>query len=110
MAQTLNLFLDQGTTFSANITVLDRTGSPKNLSGFTARSQFRRSYEAANSISFTATIPVSTDGIVRLQLSPSTSSNAKAGRYFYDVEIENSANVVERVAQGILVIDPEVTR
>lgn len=110
MAQTFNLFLDQGTTFSANIAVLDSTGSAKDISDYTARSQFRRSYEAANSTSFIATIPVGTDGIVRLQLNPSVSSNLRYGRYFYDVEIENSANVVERVAEGILVINPEVTR
>ena len=110
MAQTFNLFLDQGTTFTANIRVIDTTGSAKNISGFSARSQFRSSYESNIATSFVATIPNGTDGIITLSLSPSTSSNVKAGRYFYDVEIENSANVIERAAQGILVIDPEVTR
>jgi hypothetical protein len=110
MAQTLNLFLDQGTTFSANIIVTDSTGSARDISGYTARSQFRRSIESANATSFTATIPVGTDGNVRLQLAPQASSNVKYGRYLYDVEIESSANVVERVAQGVLTISPEITR
>jgi hypothetical protein len=110
MAQTYNLFLDQGTTFSANILVRDSSGSARDLSDFTARSQFRRSIESSNSTSFTATIPVGTDGIVRLQLDPHSSSNVRYGRYFYDVEIENSANVVERVAEGVLTISPEITR
>jgi len=111
MAQTYNLFLDQGTTFTANIRVLDRSGSAKDLSDYTARSQFRRSYESANaSGSFVATIPTGTDGNVVLSLAANVSSNLKYGRYFYDVEIENSANVIERAAQGILEISPEVTK
>ena len=110
MAQTFNLFLDQGTTFSANILVADNTGSARDISDYTARSQFRRSVESANATSFIATIPVGTDGIVRLQLTPSTSSNVRFGRYLYDVEIENSANVVERIAEGVLTISPEITK
>jgi len=110
MAQTYNLFLDQGTTFTANIRVLDSTGSAKDISNYTARSQFRRSYESNTAISFVATIPNGTDGIVTLSLSPTTSSNVRAGRYFYDVEIENTSNVIERAAQGILEISPEVTK
>ena len=110
MAQTLNLFLDKGTTFSANIIVADSAGSARDISDYTARSQFRRSVESANSTSFTATIPTGSDGVVRLQLAPAISSNVKYGRYLYDVEIESSANVVERVAEGILTISPEITR
>ena len=110
MAQTYNLFLDQGTTFTANIRVLDLSGSAKDLTGYTARSQFRRSFGSSNSFSFVATIPVGTDGNVTLQLSANVSSNIKYGRYLYDIEIESSANVIERAAQGVLEISPEVTR
>jgi hypothetical protein len=110
MAQTFNLFLDQGTTFTANIRVLDLSGSAKDLTGYTARSQFRRSVESNTATSFVATIPVGTDGNVTLSLSANVSSNVKAGRYFYDVEVVSSANVIERASQGILVIDPEITR
>ncbi len=110
MAQTINLFLDQGTTFTANILVKTPSGDIRDISTFTARSQFRRSIESANATSFTATIPVGTDGTVRLQLAAAISSNIKHGRYFYDVEIEDSSNVIERVAEGILVLNAEITR
>ena len=110
MATTYNLYIDQGTTFSANLIVADTTGTARDISDYTVRSQLRRSYESANSTSFTATIPTGTDGVVRLQLSAPTSSNLKYGRYFYDVEIESSANVVERVFEGIVELDPEVTK
>lgn len=110
MAQTLNLFLDQGTTYTSNITVKDSSGTLRDITNYLVRSQFRRSYDSANSTSFTATIPIGTDGNVRLQLAASVSANLKYGRYFYDVEIESPANVIERVSEGILVINPEVTR
>lgn len=110
MAQTYNLFLDQGTTFTANIRVLDSTGSAKDLSNYTARSQFRRSLESNTATSFVATIPVGTDGNITLQLAPSVSSNLRYGRYFYDVEIQSTSNVIERAAQGILEISAEVTK
>lgn len=110
MAQTYNLFLDQGTTFTANVRVLDSTGSAKDISNYTARSQFRRSIASNTATSFVATIPVGTDGNVTLQLAANVSSNLRYGRYFYDIEIESSANVIERAAQGILEISPEVTR
>ena len=111
MAQTLNLFLDQGTTFSANITVNDSSGTVRDISDYTARSQFRRSYLSANSNSFTATIETGTDGNVRLQMSAADSSNVVAARYLYDVEIvSNTTSAVERIIEGIVVVTPEVTR
>ena len=111
MAQTLNLFLDQGTTFSANITVKDSTGTVRDITDYNARSQFRRSYSSANSYSFTATIETGTDGNVRLQMSAADSANVVAARYLYDVEIvSNATSAVERIVEGIVIVTPEVTR
>lgn len=110
MAQTYNLFLDQGTTFTANIRVLDSTGSALDLTNYTAHSQFRRSIASNTATSFVATIPTGTDGNVMLQLAANVSSNVKYGRYLYDVEIISPSNVITRAAQGILDISPEVTR
>ena len=111
MASTFNLFLDQGTTFSANITVKDASGAVRDIPNHTARSQFRRSYYSSNSYSFIATVPVGTDGNVFLQMNAETSTNVTAARYLYDVEIvSNSSGSVERVAEGIVVVTPEITR
>ena len=110
MATTYNLYIDQGTTFSANLTVTDATGTVRNITDFTPRSQLRRSFESANATSFTVTIPTGTDGVIRLQLPAATSSNLKYGRYFYDIEIESSSNVIERVFEGIVELNPEVTK
>ena len=111
MATIFNLFLDQGTTFKANVTIKDSTGTVRDISGHTPRSQFRRSIRSSNSHSFTATIPVGTDGNVFLTMNSNTTTNVTAARYLYDVEIVNDSTAeVERVTEGVVVVSPEITR
>jgi hypothetical protein len=110
MSIAYNLFIDQGATFSANVTVKDNSNSVRDLTGYTARSQMRRSYYSANSTAFTATIGTPLSGNVTLFLSDAVTANLKPGRHVYDVEIISSANVVERVYEGIVTVYPEVTR
>lgn len=110
MAISYNLFIDQGATFSANVTVKDRTNSIRDLSGYTARSQMRRSHYSANSVSFVANIGTPDSGNVTLFLLNTDTANLKPGRHVYDVEIISSANVVERIYEGIVTVYPEVTR
>ena len=43
MAEFVELTLEQGATFNTVITVSDGTGVSQNLSGYTARSQMRKS-------------------------------------------------------------------
>lgn len=110
MAATYNLFIDQGTTFRSNVTVKDSTNTIRDITNYTARSQFRKSFYSANSYSFTTAID-GINGNVQLSLSAATSSNVTPGRYVYDTEIvNNSSGDVERVAEGIIILNPEVTR
>jgi hypothetical protein len=107
-----NLYIDQGTTFSTVIDLTNQDGSPMNLSTYTIQAQIRKSYQSSNSWSFTASVygdPLG--GQIRLQLSPTTSSSMRAGRYLYDVEITNSTTQDKfRVLEGIVVLSPEITR
>ena len=112
MATIFNLFLDQGTTFKANVTLKDSTGTVRNITGFTPRSQFRRSVKSSNSHAFVATIPEGTDGNVFLTMNSNTTTNVTAARYLYDIELiaDAAPHEVERVAEGIVVVSPEITR
>ena len=110
MATSYNLFVDQGATFSANVTVKDNTNTVRDLSGYTSRSQMRRSFYSANSITITTAIGTPSSGNVTLSLTDAQTANLKPGRHVYDVEIVSSANVVERVFEGIVTVYPEVTR
>ena len=111
MARVLNLSIDQGTTFSANITAKDSTGSIRDLTNYTARAQIRKSYNSANSTSFSANIDVPASGNVTLSLTDAVTANLKYGRYVYDVElVKANTLVVERLVEGIVSVYPEVTR
>ena len=112
MATISNLYIDQGTTFSTIIDLTNQDGSPMNLTSFTVQSQIRKSYQSSTFYNFTATVYDSPlNGQVRLQLAPSTSSNMRAGRYLYDIEITNTTTSDKyRVLEGIVVVSPEITR
>lgn len=111
MASVLNLIIDQGTTFSANVTAKDSLGTIRDLTNFTARAQLRRSYNSANSVTFSANIFVPASGNVTLALTDAVTANLKHGRFVYDLELVNANTLaVERLVEGIVTVFPEVTR
>lgn len=109
MATIQNLFIDQGTTFSLAIVVSDQNGDAKDLTDYTVRGQLRKSYNSSTAISFTATKSTPLDGEITIALTATQTSALKAGRYVYDIEIESNEETL-RVLEGIVVINPEVTR
>lgn len=111
MAVVSNLSIDQGTSYSVTIEVTDDTGTPRNLSGYTARSQMRRSYYTNSNVSFMANIFNPAEGEITLSLTNTQTSNLRQGRYVYDVELVlTSTGNVERIVEGIVTVYPEVTR
>ena len=111
MASISNLTIDQGTTYSVTITVNDDTGSARNLTGYTGRSQMRRSYYTSANTTFTVSITSPSTGEISITLTAAQTANVKAGRYVYDLELLNSNTAtVERVVEGIVTVYPEVTR
>lgn len=114
MAPVKHLIIDQGTTFSLTITVADANGNPLNLTGYTMRSQLRKSYGSSSYTAFTVTPATNlTTGELTISLTDTQTSNLKAGRYVYDVEIVSpisDGSEVLRVLEGIITVTPEVTR
>ena len=111
MASISNLSIDQGTTYEVTITVNDSTGTARDLNGYTARSQMRRSYYSSSNTAFTVTIDAPGEGEIDLSLTSTQTSNLKAGRYVYDVELVNSnTSAVERIVEGIVTVFPEATK
>jgi hypothetical protein len=109
MAAIQNLYIDQGTTFSLAITVSDQYGEGKNLTDYTVTSQMRKSYQSATAINFTTEKTTPVDGILTISLTADQTTAIKSGRYVYDIEIESDEETI-RVLEGIVVINPEVTR
>lgn len=109
MAAIQNLYIDQGTTYSLSITVSDQNGDIKDLTEYTAAAQMRKSYYSSGATSFTASISSPTDGEVTISLTATQTSALKAGRYVYDIEITSDEETL-RILEGIVVVNPEVTK
>jgi hypothetical protein len=110
MAVLANLEIDQGSDFSTQMILENDDGTPMDLRGFSVYSQFRKSYGSVLGYTFVTSIVDPTNGIISLSLSGVASSAIKPGRFMYDVEIVNSIPVKTRVVEGIVTINPEITR
>ena len=109
MATKANLVIDQGSTFSSDLSLTDENGDPLNLQNYTANSQIRKWYSSSNAAAtFTTAINVAT-GIITLSLTANQTSNLISGRYVYDVEI-SAGSEVSRIVEGIVTVTPQVTR
>jgi hypothetical protein len=109
MATKANLVIDQGSTYSTDLTLTDENGDPLNLDGYVANSQIRKWYSSTNaSATFTTTINA-TSAVITLGLTANQTSNLVSGRYVYDVEITDGGEV-SRIVEGIVTVTPQVTR
>jgi hypothetical protein len=109
MATKANLVIDQGSTFSTDISLQDENGDPLVLNGYTANSQMRKWYTSLNPTAIFTTNVNASAGIITLSLTSNQTSNVSAGRYVYDVEIDNGT-VTSRVVEGIVTVTPQSTR
>ena len=108
-----DLFLEQGATFTTQMTLADNTGAPYNLNGFTVRSQARTSYYSSNTaINFSTSIPDANNGVIQLSADAATTANVSSiQKLVYDVIItEIGTGNVTRVLEGQIFVSPSVTR
>ena len=110
MADFVELTIEKGATFSSQITVKDDQGIEQDLTGYTARSQRRKSYYASSKYDFTVVVTSPALGLITMSMTAANTSNISPGRYVYDVEIENNSGDVTRIFEGIVTVLPNVTR
>lgn len=108
MAAKVNIVIDQGTTFNTVYTIHDNMDTPINFTGYTANSQIRKSYSSSNAI--TLTVSLNNIGEVLLSMNAATSGTITAGRYVYDVEVQDTTGVRSRIVEGIVTVTPQVTK
>lgn len=109
MATKANLVIDQGSTYSVNLDLTDENGDVIDLSGYTANSQIRKWYTSSTpAATFTTSINAAS-GELTLSLTAIQTSNLVAGRYVYDVEIDQNG-VISRIVEGIVTVTPQVTK
>ena len=108
MATVQNITIDQGTTFSLTITLTNDDGTAKDLSSYTVSAQMRKSYYTSTYTAFT-TAKVDLTGELTISVTAAQTSDIKAGRYVYDIEIASSSETL-RILEGIVTVTPEVTK
>jgi hypothetical protein len=109
MATKSNLVIDQGSTYSIVLDLTDENGDVIDLNGYTANSQIRKWYTSSTpAATFTTSINASS-GELQLSLTANQTSNLVAGRYVYDVELDNNG-VISRIVEGIVTVTPQVTK
>lgn len=109
MAIKANIFIDQGSTYSTQLTLTDASGDVINLADYTGAAQLRKHYTSNNAVSFEVNLSPSL-GTVTLSLSANSTSLLSAGRYVYDVELTDSQGRISRIVEGIATVSPNVTR
>jgi hypothetical protein len=109
MATKANLIVDQGATFQTIVTLTNSDGDPIDISGYTGAAQLRKSYTSSTFYSFGVTLG-GANGTITLSLSANTSANIAGGRYLYDVELTDQGGTVSRVFEGIVTVNPNITR
>ena len=112
MAAFVELFIDQGTTFTNVINLTDDLSNAAiNAANYTVTSQIKRSYYSVNAAAnITCTISNASNGEITLSMTAGQTANIKPGRYLFDVKTVDQANTVSRVLEGIINILPQVTK
>ena len=113
MAKTHNIEIDAGATFQLQASYLDDNDVAINLTGYTARMHVRETVTSPSTVialtsSSGITITPAT-GTLDIAIAASVTKDL-VGPYVYDLEIESVSGVVDRLLQGSITVNPEVTR
>ena len=109
MAQKVNLSVDQGASYQTSVAVKDANDNVADLTGWTGAGQLRKHYSSSNSTSFGVAVDANS-GIVMLSLTANQTGSLLGGRYVYDVELTDGANNILRIVEGIVSVNPQVTK
>ena len=108
-----NFTLDQGSTWTLQIIYNDPSGTPINLTGYTAEMQVRRKFDSDTPV---LTLSTSNGGITIVPLTGTLNLLATdeqtaidAGFYVYDLEL-SIGGTRTRLIQGQVTVSGEVTR
>lgn len=110
--QTIHFEIEQSTTFSKQFVA--RTGrsntSPViDLTGYTVKSECKRSYTSYAAFAFTVEITDAQNGVFTLSMTDTQTRDLPVARMIYDVKIVDPQGVASRIVEGIIHIKPSIT-
>ena len=109
---TVNLVIYTGTDFSQTFVLEDtQTNSSLNLTGYSGCAQMKRYESSLKTADFTVTFANDrTTGKVTLTMDDTTTATLKAGKYFYDLLLNDSKGITTRAVEGTVLVKKSVTR
>jgi len=109
MALYEDIEIEQGSTFRYLVNLTSSNGLAYDLTAHTFAAQMKKNY-ASSSVTSTFTAEATANaGEIRLSLTDEQTASIKAGRYVFDVLIQNDAEEKYRVIEGIVTVSPSVT-
>lgn len=120
-SDTYDLTIDQGAdwfwTVRWKVGSSQRTATPKDVNGYTARMQIRKTYRAPNPPMLSITsdpndgITIDGDaGTFTVRITSTQTADLDPGKSVYDFEVIDPEGVVTKIARGTVTVIPEVTR
>ena len=114
-AAVYDLFIEQGATFLKSITWKASAGDPVNLTGYTARMQFRSSVSSSTVLATATTedgrITLGgAAGTIDIEFSDVDTAAFAFVSAVYDLELESASGFVTRLLEGGVEVSKEVTR
>jgi hypothetical protein len=109
-----NDILDQGATYQLVVVYKDDSGSPINLTGYSAFMQLRENYDStvADLTLTTANGGISINGPlgeITITATAAQTTTLTSDYYLYDLELVSGSEVI-RLLQGQITVNSEVTR
>ena len=107
-----NLLIHTGTDFEQTFVLEDdRTNSAKDLTGYTGVAKFKQYPNAYSTSDSTFDFAFTNRGLgkIRIAMTDTVTAKLEAGKYFYDVLL-NDGSSVESVIEGQLIVKRSVTR
>lgn len=114
-AGTLDLYIEQGATWTLPLLWKTTDGEPLDLTGYTARMHLRKKLTDAEFVLELTTensrITLGgPDGTITLTIQAVDTSEIPTGTTVYDLELVSGGGIVTRLLQGGVTVSPEVTR
>ena len=104
-----NIVIDAGADFDQVFNLENASNAPLDLSGYTATSKLKKHPASlTDKASFTVSFPNRTQGALKIALGSSITSALKAGRYSYDVLL-NDGSLKTRIVSGSAIVTAGVT-
>lgn len=114
MSAHIDLVIEQGATFTADLSAADAAGDPIDLTGYTARMSIKRDARESTALLELTTangriIITAASGLVQLVLTAAETAAITWTRAVYDLELVSAGGDVTRLVEGAVSVSANVT-